>query len=105
MFRVVCHASLNNPILLILKMQVWEGKHADEKKERANGELKTENSLEVASELIKEPMPIPSAQTKEEVKLLENGSVAEKDVPKGATAKPVIVAEKRIIANGVANGY
>jgi hypothetical protein len=102
MFRAVCHVSLNNPILLLLKMQVWEGKHTDEKKERANGELKTENLLEVASDLIKEPMPIPSAQTKEEVKLLENGSVAEKDLPKGA--KPVIVAEKRIIANGVANG-
>lgn len=47
-------------------------------------------------------MPIASAQTKEEVKLLENGSVAEKDAPKGA--KPVMVAEKRILANGVANG-
>lgn len=82
--------------------QVWEGKHTDEKKERANGELKTENSLEAASDLIKEPMPIASAQTKEEVKLLENGSVAEKDAPKGT--KPVMVAEKRILANGVANG-
>lgn len=47
-------------------------------------------------------MPIASAQTKEEVKLLENGSVAEKDAPKGT--KPVMVAEKRILANGVANG-
>lgn len=58
--------------------------------------------MEAASDLIKEPMPIASAQTKEEVKLLENGSVAEKDAPKGA--KPVMVAEKRILANGVANG-
>lgn len=81
-------------------MQVWEGKHTDEKKERVNGELKTQNLVEAASDLIKDP--IPSVQANEDPKILDNGSVAKTgDAPKGA--KPV-VSEKRILANGVANG-
>ncbi|KAF3953993.1 hypothetical protein ACB098_08G131000 [Castanea mollissima] len=80
--------------------QVWEGKHTDEKKERVNGELKTQNSVEAASDSIKEP--ILSVQANEDPKILDNGSVAKTgDAPKGA--KPV-VSEKRILANGVANG-
>jgi hypothetical protein len=73
-------------------MQVWEGKQTDEKKERANGELKTQNLVEAASDLIKES--IPSAQTNEDPKILD---LKTGDAPKG-------VSEKRILANGVSNG-
>lgn len=87
-------------VLWILLLQVWEGKHTDDKKERANGEVKPQNSFEAASNLIEEPIP---SETKEEPKLLENGSVAEtRDAPK--SANPVMVSEKRILPNGVANG-
>jgi len=72
--------------------QVWEGKQTDEKKERANGELKTQNLVEAASDLIKES--IPSAQTNEDPKILD---LKTGDAPKG-------VSEKRILANGVSNG-
>ncbi|KAK9273434.1 hypothetical protein L1049_018244 [Liquidambar formosana] len=80
--------------------QVWEGKPTDEKnKEGANGELRSQKSLEVASELIKEP--VLAAQINGDQKLSENGSVAKTgDGPKGA--KPVV--EKTILVNGVANG-
>ncbi|KAG7951237.1 hypothetical protein I3843_13G155800 [Carya illinoinensis] len=82
--------------------QVWEGKHSDERIERANGELNTQNLLEAASDLIKEP--ILSDETKEEdPKLLGNGSAVETgDMTNGA--KQGMVPENRILANGVANG-
>lgn len=67
-----------------------------------SGELKTQNLVEAASDLIKEPV-FPSDETKEDPKLLGNGSIVETgDVPKGA--KQGMVSENRILANGVANG-
>ncbi|PON32259.1 YTH domain containing protein [Parasponia andersonii] len=73
--------------------QVWEGKPID--KEVANGEL-NQKSLEVASDLTKDPSP--TAHPGDNLKVSENGSAATTgDAPKGA--KPV-VAEKKIVANG-----
>lgn len=86
-------------LFLKISKQVWEGKAIDEKKEVANGQLKTQNSSEVPSDLTKES--IPAVHASEEVKLAENGLIAAGDAPKGA--KPV-VSEKRVVANGVANG-
>lgn len=78
--------------------QVWEGKPTDEE----NGELKPQKSLEVASDLIKESM-LPAVQANGDRKLFENGSVAKSgDAPK--VFKSSVVPEKRIVANGVANG-
>jgi len=74
-------------------------KNNDEKKEVENGQLKTQNSLEVPAELTKESVPVVNGS--EEPKVAENGSIASGDAPKGA--KPV-VSEKRVVANGVANG-
>ncbi|XP_050110620.1 YTH domain-containing protein ECT4-like isoform X1 [Malus sylvestris] len=79
--------------------QVWEGKNNDEKEQVENGQLKTQNSLEVPAELTKESVPAVSGS--EEPKVAENGSIASGDAPKGA--KPV-VSDKRVVANGVANG-
>ncbi|XP_024200185.1 YTH domain-containing protein ECT2 isoform X3 [Rosa chinensis] len=82
------------------KQQVWEGKTLDEKKEVVtNGQVKTQNSSDVPSEITKESISIVHAS--EELKPAENGSIATGEAPKGA--KPV-VAEKRVVANGVANG-
>lgn len=79
-------------------LQVWEGKPTDEKKELANGELKTQKSLEAASDLV-----TTTVQSNGDLKLSENGSVAKTgDAHKGT--KPVVVSEKVILANGVANG-
>ncbi|KAM1995080.1 hypothetical protein ACFX15_028175 [Malus domestica] len=79
--------------------QVWEGKTNDEKKEVANGQLKTQNSVEVPAELTKES--VPAVNGSEDPKVAENGSITSGDAPKGA--KPV-ASEKRVVANGVANG-
>ncbi|KAL5834120.1 hypothetical protein ACOSQ3_017794 [Xanthoceras sorbifolium] len=78
--------------------QVWEGKVTDEKKEAANGELK---SLEVASDAMKEPNS--TVHSNGDVKHSENGTVGKTgDAHKGA--KPVVTSDK-ILANGVvANG-
>lgn len=85
---------------LVIQKQVWEGKTLDEKKEVvANGQLKTQNSSDVPCEMTKEF--IPTVHASEELKLAENGSIATGEAPKGA--KPV-VAEKRVVPNGVANG-
>lgn len=70
-------------------IQVWEGKPADEKKELPNGETK-QKSQETAPET-KEPAS--SVQANGDLKGSENGSAA----------KPTAV-EKKILANGVANG-
>ena len=79
-------------------MQVWEGKPVDEKKDVANGSQK---SLEVASDLIKEPSL--TAHPNGDLKLSENGSVTKSgDALKGG--KPVVVSEKRVLSNGMANG-
>ena len=80
--------------------QVWEGKPTEEKKEASNGDLKLQKSLEVTTDLSKEPTS--TAQANGDVKISENGSVAKTgDAHKGG--KPV-VTEKVILANGVANG-
>lgn len=76
-----------------LQKQVWEGKPADDKKDVAIG---TQKSLEVASDLIKEPSLTP--HTNGDLKLSENGSIA-----KSGDA-PVVVSEKRVLSNGIANG-
>jgi hypothetical protein len=84
---------------LVIQKQVWEGKTLDEKEVVANGQLKTQNSSDVPSEMTKES--IPTVHASEELELAENGSIATGEAPKGA--KPV-VAEKRVVPNGVANG-
>ncbi|KAJ0083804.1 hypothetical protein Patl1_30064 [Pistacia atlantica] len=80
--------------------EVWEGKPTEEKKEASNGDLKSQKSLEGATDLSKEPTS--TAQANGDVKITENGSVAKTgDAHKGG--KPV-VTEKVVLANGVANG-
>lgn len=87
--------------LILETLQVWEGKPAEEKKELANGELKTQRSSEVASDLVEERTT--TVQSNGDLRLSENGSVAKTgDAHKGS--KPVVVSEKVILANGVANG-
>ncbi|XP_022754373.1 uncharacterized protein LOC111302799 isoform X2 [Durio zibethinus] len=81
-----------------LQKQVGEGKPVDEKKDVVNGSQKC---MEVVSDLIKEPSS--TAHSNGDLKLSENGSVTKSgDATKGA--KPVIVSEKRILSNGIANG-
>ncbi|KAF3953994.1 hypothetical protein CMV_020611 [Castanea mollissima] len=78
----------------------WEGKPADQEREDANGELKTQIQLEVTLDLIEKP--IPNAQTDEDLQLPENISIEKSgDAPKDV--KPV-VSENRIAGNEVANG-
>ncbi|XP_075635419.1 YTH domain-containing protein ECT2-like isoform X5 [Castanea sativa] len=78
----------------------WEGKPADQEREDANGELKTQIQLEVTLDLIEKP--IPNAQTDEDLQLSENISIEKSgDAPKDV--KPV-VSENRIAGNEVANG-
>ncbi|XWS52378.1 hypothetical protein CRYUN_Cryun11dG0064600 [Craigia yunnanensis] len=80
-----------------LQKQVWEGMPVNEKKDVENGAQK---SLEVASDLIKEPSL--TAHSNGDLKLSENGSVIKSgDAPKGV--KPV-VSEKRVLSNGIVNG-
>ncbi|KAK0603544.1 hypothetical protein LWI29_006083 [Acer saccharum] len=80
--------------------QVWEGKVTDEKKEMANGELKPQKSLEVASDASKETT-ITVPHSNGDLKHSENGSVGKTgDALKGA--KPV---SDKMLGNGVvANG-
>ncbi|XP_057509024.1 YTH domain-containing protein ECT2-like [Actinidia eriantha] len=88
---------------LQFQKQVWEGKSTGEKnQEGGNGEPKLQVSSEVASDLVKEPNY--AVQSNGDVRLSENGSVTKSgDSPKGA--KSAVVPEKRVVANGVANGY
>ncbi|GKV30270.1 hypothetical protein SLEP1_g39099 [Rubroshorea leprosula] len=80
-----------------IQKQVWEGKPIDEKKEV----IVLQKSSEVASDLVKQPTPI--AQSNGDLKLSENGSLAKTaDGPKGS--KPAVVSEKKVLANGIANG-
>ncbi|XAR59919.1 hypothetical protein NMG60_11033099 [Bertholletia excelsa] len=80
--------------------QVWEGKPADEKnKDGAKGELKSHKSLDSASDLIKESASAVSTNG-DAAKLSENGSF---EAPKGAKSDAVS-SERRVVANGVANG-
>jgi len=78
--------------------QVLEGKLSDEKKEVSNG---SPQSPEVASDVVA-AKPTSPAQSNGEVKNAENGSVAKVGDAPGAT-KPV-ASEKKIVANGTANG-
>ncbi|KAL7081635.1 hypothetical protein ACP275_14G051000 [Erythranthe tilingii] len=80
------------------QVQVWEGKPTEE---RTNGDLKSQNPSEPASNLVKE---VTSAvQTNGEIKAVENVVLSKTgDVLK--TVKPADVAEKKVVANGIANG-
>ncbi|XP_057472864.1 YTH domain-containing protein ECT2-like [Actinidia eriantha] len=88
---------------LQFQKQVWEGKSTGEKnKEGGNGEPKFQVSSKVASDLVKEPTS--TVQWNGDVRLSENGSVTKSgDCQKGD--KSAVVLEKRVVANGVANGY
>ncbi|GLT26968.1 hypothetical protein SLA2020_020020 [Shorea laevis] len=82
-----------------IQKQVWEGKPIDEKKVVTN---LSQQSSEVASDLVKEATPI--IQSNGDLKLSENISVA-KTTDDHKVAKPAaMVSEKRVLANGVANG-
>ncbi|XP_015571291.1 YTH domain-containing protein ECT4 isoform X2 [Ricinus communis] len=77
--------------------QILEGRPGDEKKELVNG---SHESPEVVSDVTKEPSPV--VQSNGDLKHLENGSIA-KTGDDSKASKPV-ASEKRITANGVANG-
>ncbi|XP_011089707.1 uncharacterized protein LOC105170581 [Sesamum indicum] len=73
--------------------QVWEGKPTEEKnKESTNGELKPDRSLETSTDVNKEATT--AVQTTENSK---SGDVFK-------SVKPAAVPEKKLVANGVANG-
>jgi hypothetical protein len=78
------------------KQQQFQKQACEGKASADNGELKSQESLEAASDFIKEPTP--DVQTNADVKLFENGSVTntgdgQKD------AKLASLSEKRIVAN------
>ncbi|KAL8099411.1 YTH domain-containing protein ECT4 [Apium graveolens] len=80
--------------------QVWEGKPADEKnKDGSNMEANVPNS-ETASELVKDPTP--AIQMNGDVKVSENGTAVKGEVLK--VSKPIVLTEKKVLSNGVANG-
>ncbi|KAL0436760.1 UNVERIFIED_CONTAM: YTH domain-containing protein ECT2 [Sesamum radiatum] len=79
--------------------QVWEGKHTEEKnKESTSVDLKLEKSSETASHLNKEATPVvhPNRDSKT-VESSKSGDILK-------TVKPAAVPEKKLVANGVANG-
>ncbi|MCE5167116.1 hypothetical protein HAX54_038054, partial [Datura stramonium] len=82
--------------------QAWEGKVSEEKnKENFNSEPKSQKPSEVSAVFNKESLA--PLQTNGQVKLTENVSVTKLvDDVKGA--KPVIVSDKKAVANGIANG-
>lgn len=82
----------------ILLLQVWEGKPTSEKKEMANGEIKPQRSVEVASEFVKETA---TAQANGDMKLSDDGAT-EKKADNGKIVKAV-APEKKALSNGVAN--
>ncbi|KAJ8529040.1 hypothetical protein K7X08_035875 [Anisodus acutangulus] len=87
---------------LFQQSQVWEGKVSEEKnKENSNSELKSQKPSEVSAVLNKESLP--ALQTNGQVKLTENVSVT-KVVDDVKGVKPVIVSDKKPVANGIANG-
>ncbi|CAI9770484.1 unnamed protein product [Fraxinus pennsylvanica] len=85
--------------------QQWEGKLSEEKSkengEGKNGDHKSQKSLEVASDLMKEATPkVVSNGDRSPSKngyLSKSGQLLE-------SLKPVTVSEEKIVANGVANG-
>ncbi|XP_011089706.1 YTH domain-containing family protein 1-like [Sesamum indicum] len=79
--------------------QVWEGKHTEEKnKESTSVDLKLEKSSETASHLNKESTP--AVHLNRDSKTVESSKSG--DILK--TVKPAAVPEKKLVANGVANG-
>ncbi|XP_060197383.1 YTH domain-containing protein ECT2-like [Lycium barbarum] len=88
--------------LLQKQSQVWEGKVSEEKnKENSNSELKSQKPSGTSVVLNKESLP--ALQPNGQVMLTENVSVTKLvDDVKGA--KPVIVSDKKPVANGIANG-
>ncbi|KAG5517771.1 hypothetical protein RHGRI_038223 [Rhododendron griersonianum] len=80
---------------------MWEGKPTDErnKEEGANGELKSQKSSEVASDLVKES--VPDVQTNGDVSLAKDLPTDKSlDTLKGAKS----ATEEKIVPNGVVNG-
>jgi len=81
--------------------QVWEGKPADEKnKDGTNMDATVPNSIDTSSELIKDPTL--AVQTNGDVKVSENATAVKGEVPK--VSKPIVLTEKKVTPNGVANG-
>ncbi|KAK1356205.1 YTH domain-containing protein [Heracleum sosnowskyi] len=81
--------------------QVWEGKPADEKnKDGSNLEATVPNSNDTASELVKDPTP--AVHINGDTKVSENATAVKGEVLK--VSKPIVLTEKKVIENGVANG-
>ncbi|KAL2487730.1 evolutionarily conserved C-terminal region 2 [Forsythia ovata] len=85
--------------------QQWGGKPIEEKgkenKDGKSGDLKSQNSLEVVSDLMKEATQ--AVLSNGDSKPTENGYFA-KSGELLKSVKPVAVPEEKIVANGVANG-
>lgn len=80
---------------------MWEGKPADEKnKDGSNVEANVPNSNDTASELVKDPTP--AVQIIGEVKVSENATAVNGEAVK--VSKPIVLTEKKVLSNGVANG-
>lgn len=77
---------------------MWEGKPTTDEK---NKEGSSQKLTDVALDLIKDVTP--AIQTNGDVKPLENPPTVAK-VGDGPITKPVVVLEKKVIPNGVANG-
>lgn len=81
--------------------QVWEGKPADEKnKDGSNLEATVPNSNDTASELVKDPTP--AVHNNGDTKVSENATGVKGEVLK--VSKPIVLTEKKVVENGVANG-
>lgn len=79
---------------------MWEGKPTDEKNNECSNLVATVlNSNDTASELIKDPTP--AVQVNGDFKVSDSAIAVKGEVPK--VSKPVILTEKKIIPNGVAN--
>ncbi|KAL0418062.1 UNVERIFIED_CONTAM: YTH domain-containing protein ECT2 [Sesamum radiatum] len=79
--------------------QVWEGKHTEEKKKESTSvDLKLEKLSEMASHLNNEATP--AVHPNRDSKTVESSKSG--DILK--TVKPAAVPEKKLVANGVANG-
>ncbi|KAH6811296.1 evolutionarily conserved C-terminal region 2 [Perilla frutescens var. frutescens] len=78
--------------------QVWEGKPAEEKtKESKNGDIQPEKSVDAASDLSsKEVASVGESKTMESIIISRLGDVK--------NASCAAVPEKKVVANGVANG-
>lgn len=80
---------------------MWEGKPSDEKnKDGSNMEANVPNSNDTASELVKDPTP--AVQINGDVKVSENATAVKGEALK--VSKPIVLTEKKVLSNGVANG-